>query len=401
MRREARRRIVRLHIAASTSESVRANAAEVEAAVLASGHNPIDTRKHPPSAAWIDKEHARVRGVLVRQDVWKQTVTLLAYDGAQPGASVLPSIDLRGALFARVDGTKEPVTVCAPPDALDVTPCLLASEVKPKVPIVYVDADGLLHFVERVTSRDAMKLVYDTPNLPLPFDVGGKPLLTIEWPIAFERPEDVVFNGPTSGRGPDLKVTVERRYSERLLFEVDGPAGKLAGVVEPKDLGSFVVASRGGAGTPGFRGTDGANGSAGSSGSPASCPGSPGGQGGNGTAGGNGTSGGPGGPGGRGGDVVVRVSCVTGNCGAFAGVVEKTVRSEGGAGGRGGDGGRGGTGGPGGPGGSSASCTDSQGHMTFVSGGSPGSAGSNGSSGMRGADGARGAPGKLDLRLSQ
>jgi hypothetical protein len=398
LEREARRRIVRLHIAASTSPDVRDHAADVEAAVMASGRNVIDSARHVPSAAWLDEERVHVRGVLVRQDVWKQTATLLAYEGDKPGASVIPSLDLRGALYVRAGGLKEPITLCAPPETLDVAPCLLPAEVKPKVPIVYVDAEGLLHFVEHVTSRDAMRLAYDTPNLPLPFDVAGRTLLTIEWPIVFEQPEAVVLSGPTSGRGPDLRVVIERRYSPRLFFEVTTPQGKLVGVVEARDLGSFAIASRGGAGTAGTRGMDGSNGSGGSPGSPGSCPGSPGGQGGNGSPGGNGTSGGPGGPGGPGGNVVVSVACATGECGSVVGTVQKVVRSEGGAGGPGGEGGRGGTGGPGGPGGSGASCTDSQGHYTSVSGGASGSPGPNGSPGSRGPDGARGTQGRVDIR---
>lgn len=91
---------------------------------------------------------------------------------------MIPSLDLRGALYARTEGLEEPVTLCEPPDALDVTPCLSPSDLRPKVPIVYVDAEGLLHFVERVTSRDAMRLVYNTPNLPLPFEIHGR---TLPW----------------------------------------------------------------------------------------------------------------------------------------------------------------------------------------------------------------------------
>lgn len=398
LEREARRRIVHIHIAASPSPDVRLHAAEVETAVMATGRNAIDPGKHATTAAWLDEQRVHVRGVLVRQDVLKQTATLLAYEGDKPGSSVIPSLDLRGALYARVDGLKDAVTLCAPPATLDVAPCLLPSEVKPKVPIVRVDAEGLLHFVERVTSKDAMRLVYDTPNLPLPFDVGGRPLLTIEWPIVFEQPEPLVFQGPMSGRGPDLRVTIERRYSPRVFFEVTAPQGKLVGVLEARDAASFEIASRGGTGTAGSRGMDGASGSSGSPGTPGSCPGSPGGQGGNGTAGGNGTSGGPGGPGGPGGNVTVSVACATGECGSMVGLTQKLVRSEGGSGGPGGEGGRGGTGGSGGPGGSGASCTDSQGHFSSVSGGASGSQGPNGSSGARGSDGPRGAPGRVDIR---
>jgi hypothetical protein len=404
LEKEARRRIVRLHIAASSSPEVKQHAVDVEAAVMATGRNAIDPARHAPTAAWLDEQRVHLRGVLVRQDVRKQTATLLTVDAGEGhdanggAASVLPSLNLRGALYARVDGIKDPITICAPPDTLDVAPCLLPAEVKPKVPIVYVDAEGLLHFVERVTSKDAMRLVYDTPNLPLPFDVGGRPLLTVEWPIVFEEPPPLVFQGPMSGRGPDLRVVIEKRYSPRLFFEVSGPQGKLVGVVEGKDAPSYEIASRGGGGTPGARGMDGSNGSAGSPGMPGSCPGSPGGQGGNGSPGGNGTSGGPGGPGGPGGNVSVSVACATGDCRSVVGLVERVVRSEGGPGGPGGEGGHGGQGGAGGPGGSGASCTDSQGHFTSVSGGASGSPGSNGSSGARGADGPRGAPGKVDIR---
>ena len=398
LQREARRRIVLMHIEASPSSDVRRHPDEVLATVMATGRNAIDVTRNAPISAWLDEERVRVRGVLVRQDVWRQTATLLAYEGDRPGASVIPSLGLRGAFYARVTGKDQPVTLCAPPDALDVTPCLLASDLRPRVPIVYVDAEGLLHFVEHIASRDAMRLVYNTPNLPLPFEIHGKTVLTIEWPIFFERPDAMVFSGPPQGRGPDLRVTLERRYSPRILFDVAGPRGPLVGVVEASDLPSFAIVTRGGAGAAGARGTDGAAGSSGSSGMSASCPGSRGGNGGDGGRGGNGTAGGPGGPGGPGGDVVARVTCATGDCGSVVGLAKKMVRSEGGPGGPGGEGGRGGPGGQGGPGGSGTSCTDSKGHSTYVSGGSSGTNGSAGSPGARGANGANGASGRVDIQ---
>lgn len=401
LQQEARRRIVRLHIAASPLRAVREHAADVETIVMASGRYPIDIAKVTPTSAWLDEERVKVRGVLVRQDVRNQTATLLAFRGKPPAASVIPSIDLRGAFHARVPGYDEPVTLCASPEALDVTPCVLPSDLHPKVPIVYVDAEGLLHFVEKVASRDAMRLVYNTPNLPLPFEINGQTLLHVEWPIVFEKPEPLIFDGPPSGRGPDLRVTIERRYSPRVVFEVTGAGQKLVGVVEPDDLASFAIASRGGAGPGGSPGSRGSNGSAGSAGSSASCPGGHGGNGGPGGNGGNGTPGGPGGPGGLGGDVVAHVSCATGDCGAVASVVKKMVRSEGGPGGPGGQGGAGGSGGSGGPGGSGSSCMDSQGHSQFASGGSPGSQGSPGSPGANGSPGAPGQPGRTDIRVAE
>jgi len=59
-----------------------------------------------------------------------------------------------------------------------------------------------------------------------------------------EQPDALIFQGPTSGRGPDLRVTIERRYSPRVLFEVTGPQGKLVGVVEARDAPSFAIAAR-------------------------------------------------------------------------------------------------------------------------------------------------------------
>jgi hypothetical protein len=401
LQQEARRRIIRLHIASSPLRAVRDHAADVEKVVLAAGRYAIDVAKVTPTSAWLDEERVHVRGVLVRQDVWKQTSTLLAFEGKEPGSSVLPSIKLRGAFHARVPGFDDPVTLCAPPDDLDVTPCVLPSDLHPKVPIVYVDAEGLLHFVEKVASRDAMRLVYNTPNLPLPFEINGQTLLHVEWPIVFEKPEPLIFSGPTSGRGPDLRVTVERRYSPRIVFEVTGAGQKLVGVVESGDLASYEIASRGGAGTTGTSGSAGSTGSAGSAGSPASCPGGTGGQGSPGGSGGNGTAGGPGGPGGPGGDVIANVSCTTGDCGAVASIVKKMVRSEGGPGGAGGQGGAGGMGGQGGSGGSGASCTDSKGQSHYASGGSPGSTGSSGSRGANGSPGSNGSPGRMDVRVAE
>jgi hypothetical protein len=398
LEREARRRLIRLHIAASRSPHVRDHAEEIEAAVLASGRNPIDLERQQPTSAWLDEKRAKVRGILVRQDVRKQTATLLAYEGQEPGAAGLRALDLRGALFVRVEGLDEPVTLCAPPVALDVTPCLLPAEVHPSVPIVYLDDEGLLHFVERIASRDALRLVYNTPNLPLPFAIHGRKLLTIEWPIVFERPEPLVFWGTHEARGPDLRVTLERRYSTRLLFEVEALGERLVGVVEPADFSSFEIASRGAAGTAGTPGSDGAPGTSGSAGMSASCPSMPGGNGGPGGPGGNGTSGGPGGPGGDGGDVLVRISCVTGGCGAFASAVRNVVRSEGGAGGQGGRGGSGGSGGPGGMGGSGTSCTVN-GQSTYLSGGAQGMQGPNGSPGAVGSNGASGSPGKVQIQV--
>jgi hypothetical protein len=390
----ARRRIIRLHIASSRSPDVEAHAAEVETVVMATGRNAVRVGEHAATRAWIDADRLHVSGVLVRQNLSQQTVQLLAYRGAQRSGTILPSLDLAAAFHANFAGLHDPVSLCELPDALDVAPCLAPEDLKPTLPIVYLDPEGLLHFVERIAMKDALALVYQTPNLPIGFAIGGQEAFGMELPITFSAPEPLVYRGRPAGRGPDLSVVLQRRYAPRVLFEVHGPDGVITGAVETADLPSFAIATLGGDGVPGTRGTDGANGSDGASGSPGSCPGSPGGNGGNGTSGGNGTAGGPGGPGGDGGDVTVRVSCVTGECQSLGTLATQLVQTRGGQGGAGGQGGRGGRGGQGGSGGSGASCTDSQGHSTSVSGGSQGSNGSDGFSGADGPDGASGHSGR-------
>lgn len=403
--REARRRVVRLRIAASPVPEVRAQADEVLERVLSTGRNAVELSTHPVKRAWLDESRAKVRRIVVRQDLSRQVAKLLAQveKGADPGAapSLVPTIDLRGSLAVEVAGYTQPLTVCASPEALDVTPCVSAEQVRPSVPIVRVDARGLLHFVDRITTRDAIRLVYDTPDLPIDFAIGESRGFTVDWPIEFESTGPVIFSGPASGRGPDLELRVERRYAPRLVFEVKAPDGVYAGVIEERDLAGFVIASRGGTGYAGTRGTDGASGSTGMAGTSASCPYSPGGNGSAGGNGQNGGAGGPGGPGGPGGDVVVHVSCATGECSGFAKRVASVVQSLGGPGGPGGEGGRGGSGGMGGPGGSGASCTDSNGQFRSVSGGMSGPRGSDGSPGPRGSDGPAGEPGRVDLRLAR
>lgn len=394
LRTEAKRRVIRLHLARAPE----LDAAVVEERVLATGRNAVDVERSPPSAAWLDLERVRAKGVLVRQNPRAETVELLAFTRMPPQASLLPAVDLRNALFVRMPGSPVPLTVCDTPDALDVSPCILPAAIKPDVPLIYVDDDGLLHFVEHITSRDATQLVYNAQNLPLSLRVGSKVAAGWELPIVFERPDAIVFQAAGGERGPDLQVRVERRYAERLLFEVRGPQGKQTLVVEPGDLASFEIVSRGGIGASGTPGSHGAAGMQGAAGASATC-GSPGQSGGAGGRGGDGGPGGNGGPGGAGGDVSVQVRCVTGNCESVLERMRALVRSEGGRGGSGGPGGRGGAGGAGGSGGSGTSCTDSTGRSRYQASGSTGPSGSQGSTGRTGANGIPGQAGRRTFEL--
>jgi hypothetical protein len=398
---EARRRVIRLHIAASKWPEVTGHAADVEAAVLAAGRYAVDLAAHPPLTGSMDIAVLSMRGVLLRQNVEQQVVSLLADQGPRDRASagtLLPELPLRGAVQVALRGISSPVTLCAPPEELDVTPCVLPHDVHVKTPFVDVDDGGRLHFIEHAHAADIFAEVRDRPKVSWPLEVGGRRIFNLDWPATFEKPADVVMAGAAGGLGPNMRVAAEER-AERFFFKVDIGKGPLLVAIERPDTASFSIVTRGAAGRPGTPGAPGTNGAAGSAGSPGSCPGSPGGAGGNGSPGGPGGAGGPGGPGANGGDVLIEVSCAQAECQRLGKILERVVRSEGGAGGPGGPGGRGGQGGAGGSGGSGASCTDSQGHYMSVGGGPSGSSGANGASGPKGPDGPPGLPGKVVLAI--
>jgi hypothetical protein len=146
LRSEAKRRVIRLHIAASPYPEVRRDARAVEEQVLRLGHNPVSPVAHPPLSASLDAERVPVRAVLVRQRplVGDGAAQLL---GSLPGdadgrSSLVAALPLRGALGVTLDGVSRPVTLCAPAAALDPAPCLEPAAVRLDSPLAYLDRDG-------------------------------------------------------------------------------------------------------------------------------------------------------------------------------------------------------------------------------------------------------------------
>src|SRR6185369_6953110 len=119
----------------------------VEETVMKHGSNPIALAEHAPLSGRIDQARVPMRGVLVRQQVWAQTATLLGYSGDRPGVSVLPELKLRGALVVEAEGVSHPVTLCAPSKRLDPTPCISVHDVRLLNPAAYLDKGGAFHFV--------------------------------------------------------------------------------------------------------------------------------------------------------------------------------------------------------------------------------------------------------------
>jgi hypothetical protein len=287
-RTEARRRIIRLHIAASNWREVREHASQVESVVLATGRDAASLDDHPPVHGTLDSSRFVVHGVLVRQDLPSQRATILGYGGGQSGISVVSGLDLHGALRVELRGISQPVSLCGTPSDLDVTPCISPESVALANTLAYLDADGNFHFSEQVALATAVELVHDQPRISLPIQVAGQTLASLELPVYFERPKDLVFAAGAGGRGPNLGVRAEQRDAERLVFTVNAGKAPMLAVVELRDAAGYSIVSRGGDGADGSPGSDGMVGSDGTSGLSASCPSLSGGPGSDGGNGGNG-----------------------------------------------------------------------------------------------------------------
>jgi hypothetical protein len=399
LRAEARRRIVRLAIAASPYPEVRTDAQHVEARVLRDGFNRVSLAVQPATRASLDAARIASGGVVVRQDIGNQSSTVLRF-GKQTGLSVLPELSLRGALWVDVSGISHPITLCAPPRMLDPSPCIAAEDVTIDNPLVYRDRGGAFHFVDRINAEATLALARAGHAFTVPISVGGRRVVSQQGPLAFQRPDNLILSRP-AGDGPDLTVTIDRIDASRFAFSVTGVGTSHLAVLEMEDLPAFRIVSRGAIGASGSDGLNGIDGSNGFDGSSASCPSSGGSDGSRGSDGSAGGDGGDGGPGGNGGNIQILVDCGRITCAARdLAALRAVFASEGGPGGSGGKGGRGGRGGRGGAGGASTICSDTDGASKFVSGGNAGMNGSDGRNGWDGHDGSPGKPGQVRLGVA-
>jgi hypothetical protein len=369
LRDEARRRIVRIHVALSPFPEVQHGGPELETKILAEGHNAISIAEHPVTRAYFDEHHVVRRDVIVRQHVWQQNATLVGRDANQK-VSVVPELPLRGALMVEVAGISRPITVCADGKELDPSPCVDVKDIAVEGKLVKLDARAVVHVVDNVWLADLLPIA-DRETFQIPVDVAGKPVASLAWYLRFERPENLVFSGGAGGTGPDLTVRVGDMRGSRTRFDVNYDGRDFLAIVEQPDLAAFRAGSQGGGGSSGSDGTDGSSGSSGSE-----C--------GNGGNGGDGTNGGDGGDGGDGGNVTVQFACSYGACDALSTSLHAAIVSWGGSGGSGGSGR------------SPTTHTDGDNNTVVDDPGcSAGSSGSSGSSGMSGSDGRNGAPGRV------
>lgn len=399
---DARRRVIRLQIARSPFEEVRAQAELIEERLMRYGFNRIiiDAGQSERWKATLDAQSTGViRRVRVRQDVLARSASLLGTD-PRAGVSVLPEIPLVGTLWISMPSLSRPITLCREPRALDPSPCIGPDDIQIASPLAHVDPRvGALHFLDRIGSKEVVRLASAGDRLTVPLTVAGRQVLSVELPFTIERPTNVVFSG-VNGKGPALHVTIAHPGGLHFLFTVSRGGAEYPVVVQNVDLPTFRITSLGAPGADGSPGTSGTDGNAGLDGSSASCPSMSGSDGSAGAGGGDGGPGGDGADGSDGGDIQVDVDCSTVDCSTpTLAALRRVVTSEGGPGGSGGAGGSGGRGGRGGAGGSGTSCTDADGASSSLFGGSAGMNGSDGSTGATGADGSPGRPGKVQLNV--
>jgi hypothetical protein len=388
LRFAARRRIIRQHIAASTWAEVKARAAEVEASVLRTGRwaqaTTDLTAPVPPPPVPLSTT------VVATQDVANQHVSWeLKLDQGR-------HLDIRPLLRFPL-GLSQPLSLCSPADAFDVSPCIDASSIRLGTNLATLDDQGRLSVPESIAMADLMELARRGLGLVVPLSVGTLPVQSLQLPLAVPEPNAFYFEGAQGSVGPAVNVVVTPAAQTLLIESVD-ERGVRKKVILPRSAKRFELGSRGGNGAPGRMGFSGANGSNGFAGMSAVCPGSSGSPGGR---GGDGYPGGPGGPGGAGGDggqVRVQLRCGA-NCQDEV-LVRSVFRSKGGLGGAGGPGGPGGIGGNGGMGGSGTSCY-ANGRSSYLSAGPSGTSGLTGQTGYPGSPGAAGRDGLVQVELVQ
>jgi hypothetical protein len=392
LRDAAKRRIIRLHIAASKFKEVHADTAAVEETLMRLGRNPQDPRTHTVLEGRLDK--LPWQGISVQQDYAHQTASLIGRGPAFDGESSFP---LRGALHVKMKGVSRRVTLCADAYALDPSPCIAAKDVRLDHPLVRIHQNQLV-LRTGMPIADADALARSGSELRLPVRVAGVEIDKHVLPVRFDSVDSKLLiarrDAHFGEQGPQLHVAVDCPDSELMSFTADSDAERRIAFVEVEDLERFSLENHGAPGHPGEPGKDGAPGRSG-----APCQdGGPGGPGGD---------GGPGGPGGDGGNIRVEITC---RDGVHSGVgftllrdiLERAVLSVGGPGGPGGQGGSGGHGGFGGSSRPRRTHKDSNGVEVVddkgCAAGSSGWRGSDGSNGPRGPDGR---PGVVTISSSE
>jgi hypothetical protein len=380
MRAEARRRVIRVHIAASPFAEVQEDATHVEAMMVELGKNPISTKLQLPTAARLDAKQLPIDRVVISQDVRAQIASVVGVPPAGVGGATVPAIALRGALTFTVPGVSQPVTLCGAASELDPSPCLLSGDVAVDSPFAHLDDAGNLQLTESIDAGQIVELARGSSGLiAVPLAIGHQTITTLAWPVAFAAPPPAVFIADqVAGAGPALNVVVEQR-GDLLIYAIDHGRGIAWAVAPVAAAAKFPIVSRGGEGRPGTDGKPGKDGMEGVSGGMDS-------SGTDGLPGADGSDGGPGGPGGTGGPIHIQLTCEAAACDGIIASLRTAIRS---AGGPGGLGGRGGAGGHGGRGGAAGSPSSASGTVLATSG-APGADGLPGEDGRPGAFGSAG-----------
>ncbi|MGV3622567.1 MAG: hypothetical protein ACO1OB_17240 [Archangium sp.] len=393
LREAARVRLVRLRIARSPWDEVKNRAAEVERSVLTTGRWPQSTAGMTLQQTTQVPLELPVE-LVVQQNPQAQYGKIVVKG---TNARTHPNLKLRGVVTFDV-GWSRPLNVCAPPDELEVDPCIEARDLELNLLEVSLDEDGAIWMATALPMSRVVDLARANEGLVMSLRLAGQLVTTLRIPIEFADPPSLRFTGAPGEPGPALNVKAEV-LSNAVIFLATAANGVSKYAVWPRTArNDFEVASAGGDGVNGIPGARGAKGAAGVAGGAATCPSMAGRSGSPGDRGGPGGDGTDGGNGGDGGPVTVEVRCAEDvDCAAGLELIRVLVHSRAGAAGEGGAAGPGGFGGNGGAGGAGASCIVN-GAMLSLENGFNGARGADGLPGKEGKDGEPGQEGTVVVK---
>ena len=195
----AKQRLVDVAIASSSWPEVHADENGVRERVLRTGRNAIDLASHPIVETMTGG--APDFAVVVEQHVEERFVRFLARRDSDRG--IVPTLDLRPRVRFAVASMSQPLAFCESPEALDVTPCVDASELALESAGARLDGEGIVHFAEALPMEEVLALLTPDRRFALPLRSDAKQLASLAPPLDLPPPPRAAW-----GDGRDLEVVV-------------------------------------------------------------------------------------------------------------------------------------------------------------------------------------------------
>ena len=120
------------------------------------------------------------------------------------------------------------------PQALDPSPCVLASEIELGNPMAYLEPDGTIRFVDRIASADAAQLAARQERFVVNVMVHGRQLTALDWALRFVTPNELALSG-------DLRIRLDVLAANRIGYTVSQGSRSYIAIVERQHWRDFDV----------------------------------------------------------------------------------------------------------------------------------------------------------------